>query len=363
MAAPEKLLKFIRYTSIEPVRPGDVEREHETAPDNDVWVATEKVHGCNFGFIFDGTTMNTTKRSSHLPSDSKFHGFHAIVAKYGDCVRRLRDAILAERELADCGQLVHIYGELFGGLYPHPDLPKCGRADPNSGPVQKGVYYCPHKDFYAFDVVFDNTILDYDHAARLFEQSGFFYARQISRGTLAQLLALPVVFESTIPGRLGLPPIPDNAAEGLVIRRVAEMPVYSKFHSIYKRKHPKFLETAAAAAVSSAPPPPPPPSDNVLRLGEELVRYLTRNRLVAVLSKDGDLTLSQLARKTKPNRMRMAHLVALDAIAEYDRDITAAHDDRLPTFISLDKASRARVMQMIMETIDTLLKQWCADGN
>lgn len=57
--------------------------------------------------------------------------------------------------------LLYIYGELMGGVYPHKDLPRTDSATP---PVQRGVYYCPHYDFYGFDIRTDTTkgYMDYD---------------------------------------------------------------------------------------------------------------------------------------------------------------------------------------------------------
>lgn len=68
---------------------------------------------------------------------------------------------------------VSIYGELFGGIYPHPDAKDIGAQ-----PIQRGVYvflcfgaraesevfslryYCPYIEFYAFDIELNYS----DHA-------------------------------------------------------------------------------------------------------------------------------------------------------------------------------------------------------
>ena len=44
-------------------------------------------------------------------------------------------------------QLLYIFGELFGGGYPHPDFPFVPEEL-----VQTGIYYCPGLEFYAFDI-------------------------------------------------------------------------------------------------------------------------------------------------------------------------------------------------------------------
>ena len=61
---------------------------------------------------------------------------------------------------------VFLYGELYGGQYPHPDV------DPVPGlqAVQTGVYYSPHIEFCAFDlrVVGDqmDQYVDFDEMVR-----------------------------------------------------------------------------------------------------------------------------------------------------------------------------------------------------
>jgi len=97
----------------------------------------------------------------------------------------------------------------MGGVYPHKELPRSELT-----PVQRGVYYCPHYEFYGFDIRTDVTkgYMDYDKgkcarsyiikilillllATALFEACEFYYAKPIAIGSLEDLLKLSPAFQ------------------------------------------------------------------------------------------------------------------------------------------------------------------------
>ncbi|MEO1270826.1 MAG: RNA ligase family protein [Myxococcota bacterium] len=141
-------------------------------------------------------------------------------------VERHRDAILelGSRlgEQYPQWQSVQVYGELFGGGYPHPDVP----ATPGVQPIQTGVYYCPEVRFCAFDLAVtladtQRVMIDYLEAVELWESVGLPYAEPLKVGALGELLEYPRRFTTTWPDRLGLPPLEDpNLAEGIVLKPV-----------------------------------------------------------------------------------------------------------------------------------------------
>ncbi len=95
-------------------------------------------------------------------------------------------------------------GELFGGVYPHPDVPDIGHQ-----PVQRGVYYSAIVDFYAFDIKIKQKdgsefFLDFDVASKIFSTCKFFYAVPVVTGNLEECFAYKIdEAHSTIPGLLG----------------------------------------------------------------------------------------------------------------------------------------------------------------
>lgn len=70
---------------------------------------------------------------------------------------------------------MYVYGELFGGMYPGLETPA-----PQTH-VQKGIYYSPTYEFFAFDIHDGHGYLDYDLAVKVFKEAGFFYAEPLFR--------------------------------------------------------------------------------------------------------------------------------------------------------------------------------------
>ena len=226
------------------------------------WIATEKVHGANFSVIVssagDGatTTVAFAKRTAILAPTDDFYGFRSqgLADDLAPRARRLfaalrRGAAGAPTSTADSSNpplqhRVQIYGELYGGHYPHPDVP----AVRGLLPVQRGVWYSPGLAFLAFDVAADGAYLDYARARAACGAADLAFAAPLARGTLPEVLArAPVRFASTVAGTLhGLPPLPleggenKNWAEGVVIRCVDP-----GRRALFKRKIPEFGEVAA----------------------------------------------------------------------------------------------------------------------
>jgi hypothetical protein len=110
---------------------------------------------------------------------------------------------------------IHVVaGEIFGGSYPSKEV----AAVKNASVVQRGIWYCPHNDFYAFDLHDGTGYLDVDLATAVLKECGFFYALPLFRGTLADALKYPNTFVTTIPALFKLPALADNIAEGVVIK-------------------------------------------------------------------------------------------------------------------------------------------------
>jgi Rnl2 family RNA ligase len=113
---------------------------------------------------------------------------------------------------------VHVFGELFGGAYPHPDVAKL----PGVVHVQKFLWYCPHTEFFGFDISINSRgFMNFDDMITLFKKHKFFYSLPLRRGTYEHCLEWEVEgFQTTIPPLLGMPELKDNFAEGVCIRTV-----------------------------------------------------------------------------------------------------------------------------------------------
>jgi len=106
-------------------------------------------------------------------------------------------------------KVAQIYGELIGGIYPNEKVDDLGLI-----PIQKGIFYAPTIDFYAYDILLitekDKKWLNYDDAMKLFEKSKLFYAKPLHVGTLKECFDYNIKFNSIIPKELNLPEIEKN---------------------------------------------------------------------------------------------------------------------------------------------------------
>ncbi len=144
------------------------------------------------------------------------------------------------RQLFPDVRSVNVFGELFGGEYPHRSVARCrGRV-----PVRTGVYYAPDYEFYAYDISVRRQAVGEMHSVgvkdfgcdisghnflsvavcnRLFESLGIFHARTLFQGSLEECLHYPNAFPTRLPDWLDLPPLRNNWCEGTVIRPLAPL--------------------------------------------------------------------------------------------------------------------------------------------
>jgi Rnl2 family RNA ligase len=264
----------------------EVERR---ALDKQVWVASEKLHGANLCIATDGTQLVVAKRRAVLDPTESFFAYKRAVAPLVTGVRRLF------RELAPDGW-AFIYGELLGGEYPHPDVAPIEGVHP----VQSAIYYGPDVSFCAFDLATadasgNGTFVSYRRAVELFQSAGMPLAPILATGTLTELLALPVTFATRVPGQLGLPALPHNWAEGMVIKPWdAETPLAAP-RRVVKRKRPEFAETIYHEARKW--PTTAVAADALARAEAALWAMINANRVHSAISKLGrpeDVRLEQI---------------------------------------------------------------------
>ncbi|WP_051809121.1 RNA ligase family protein [Streptomyces sp. NRRL S-378] len=205
------------------------------------WVAHEKVHGANFAVVCDTAGAHPAKRRELLGDDGldDFFGvgriWPALAVAATRCARSLREAAGAAPSA-----VVTLYGELAGGRYPHPDVP----AVPDAAAVQTGVWYAPGLIWLPFDATVtgeDGPHWVGDRTLRAAAASaGLLCVPLLAEGPLARLQELPVLFPTRLPGLLGLPALPDNLAEGLVVKPAGES--RGPARPMAKVKQPAFAE-------------------------------------------------------------------------------------------------------------------------
>lgn len=282
------------------------------------WLVFEKVHGANFSLATNGVDVVCFKRSAPLAEYDQFYGWQAVRDRHRagitQCweIMRARGLITVEADSA----IVTVYGELFGGIYAHPSL-----ADPpaDAMAVQREVQYSPQIEFLAFDLHDGRGFVDYNVMAEVLKEAGVPFLQPLRTCSFGEAMKFDPVFETTVPGLLGLPKIAGNMAEGIVIRPAKELLMAEGRRIILKIKADAFSEKVGAmgketkkqwrmakqkgggrggaAAVTGTTP------GQVVQ--EHLRPFVNRNRLVAVASKHGEIN--------KKNMGRMIELLAADA--------------------------------------------------
>ncbi|MCL1470781.1 RNA ligase family protein [Argonema antarcticum] len=269
------------------------------------WVVTEKIHGANFAIVTDGENVRFAKRKEFLPPDEDFFGFKSLESQLVDQVKEIFMIIQAETSLSP---IVSVYGELFGGEYPHPEVSPIL----NVQAVQTGIYYSPKIEYCAFDIAIVESgnssarnYTDYNKAMKIFDRVDMMCAQPLFIGKYESAITYNIEFDSTIPALLGLPKLlSPNKAEGVVIkpiqsiyletpkgiirpilkRKIAEFAEDSRFHQARKWNHPINPTTSQPLSLET-------------ELEREMLALVTPNRLNNAISKIGRLDRGEIKNK------------------------------------------------------------------
>jgi len=232
-------MRFRTYAKI----PKSLAEDSRTAGGN--WVAREKLHGAHFVVAIAGTEVHFGKRKEWLATDTPFFGWQLLA---DDLRSRISNVA------RDVGARVFFaYGELLGGAYPHPEV----SAIPGLSAIQTGIWYAPDIRWVVFDLLAadseedEGTFLAHGEVEALALAHGLLVPPLIRRARRVDLESVPVRAQSRFPAVLGLPPIADNIAEGIILKpdtrlRPSERPVI-------KRKIPEFDDAKFDESAAWAP--------------------------------------------------------------------------------------------------------------
>ena len=236
------------------------------------WIVTEKIHGSCFCFIYDIANNNIeyAKRNKILSNDENFFGYKTILPEYLPKIKNIFNSLKDTENIKQ----IHIYGELFGGIYPNIEI--------TNQPIQKGVYYSNNIHFMAFDISYitntlDEQYLDYYLSLELFKKANILHAEPLEIfSSYNKAIEYKLGFNSTIPKKLGLPELKNNKAEGIIVRSLIN-------HHIIKIKIPEFSESKYSENDYI--------QDNKNQLyyyKQESLNHITLNRLNNAISKIGE---------------------------------------------------------------------------
>lgn len=237
------------------------------------WVKLLKIHGANYSYFCNGIKSEKGKRTSFL-TDETFYGDHHF-----DYTKNVADIYKYLKELVSDFSVVAVYGEVYGGVYNHPDVPKIQGYTK----VQQEVQYCPENRFAAYDIEIDGVPLGWDTVIDLCSKFDIPLVPELERGEFETLLMSDTVFPDPLHEKFGLPPIEGNLAEGWILKPVNEQRFHNGERIILKGKNPNFNEQNP---VKKRP--------KIIKLTDEgnavkdiLCSYITENRLRNVLSHIG----------------------------------------------------------------------------
>lgn len=294
------------------------------------WVVTEKVHGANFCFVLDGRTVRCAKRKALLEPDEDFFGHGAVLARLEN---RLGSLFAAARRDIEGLATLYVYGELFGGEYPHPLVTPA----PGARPVQTGIYYAPDIEFCAFDLGYalegggPRDYVDYDRALDLWRAAGVFAAEPLFRGPYTEAMAYPERFESGIARSLGLPPLPPgNLAEGVVIKPTASIWLTTpkgRVRPVVKKKIAEFAEDARYKGAEKPLAPRPTGVPRLDRLEWAMLELVTPTRVDAAISKLG-----------RPSSRAARAAVVDEVVADVWASLEASEGPELKALSDTDRA-------------------------
>jgi hypothetical protein len=297
------------------------------------------------------------------PTLLTFNNAPVIVAKYETSIQtalfqQVQTQCLEERDQSIA--YIRVFGELFGGKY--EGYKNAHRA------IQREIAYCPGIEFIVFDI---ECILTQESEGGKTEREtetetekeqkevdtsqeddhpdpiSFFltpteviqscHSCQIPvldilhSGTLTEMLELNQVFESTLPATLfNLPPTPNNAAEGYVLKPKSQVfykPDQTRI--MLKHKNPQFTENCNTKTTKVPKTPNNSGAHDLSEaealIFEEMKQFINENRINAGLSK------LDVGKKSK--RKGVFFLIANDA---HD-DILLEMSQQLATMSSKDK--------------------------
>ncbi len=326
------------------------------------WSVTEKIHGANFCFILDvdpaheggvgvdegSEWIRCARRKALLGEGEDFFGHRALVPILAGRLRALRDAVIGEEPEV---VRVFVYGELFGGGYPHPEVSPV----PGVQPVQTGVWYAPGVHFCAFDVAVEgeegdssHRYLDFEVALDLFARVDLFCVKPRFVGSLEEALEQPVAFETAIPAALGLPSLGlENLAEGVVIkpmRTVVLDGAGGQSRPLIKVKIPQFAEDERYSQAK--------PWERTVVEGDPLavlewegLARINPNRVASALSKIGRLD---------PSAPEAVEVVSREVLADV---LDALRDDHGEASARVAGEDRRLLVSVLMDAVEVEVRR------
>ena len=347
-------MKFRSYTHIENAynrelyeKAIDLGFGHPSIP----YICAVKIDGSNFQVSIDeDEKLQIGSRNQLLSLDADFMNWKEVIEKddVEERIRKMKTLIRSGavedddikkffNEIGETKFNLTVFGELCGGLYRHPDVPKNTKAVR----IQGRVDYSPDNEWIPFDIMLSteetSIYLNQDLMMILCERVGLKHQIVVFKGTLQECMAFPIDFQDKTGNFFwNLPLIEGNTAEGVVIKPVKYMCFPNGSRVIFKNKNTAFKERIRKTKTLNLERP------NQLYPEEQeiydiLSEYFNENRVLSVLSKIGKITNKDF--------QKLAGLVMQDAYAEFmeeNRALVEKYENSMdPKEFSLKKVRTA----------------------
>ncbi|KAH0790361.1 RNA ligase, Rnl2 family [Histomonas meleagridis] len=309
--------KFCAYSEIESVSRQkfiDLIKEKGFTDPSIQWTASIKVDGAQFSiYVYPDGKIRYSRRNALLKENEGFYNYQEAVKADNLEPKSVQiRKILIEKGLITESSTIIICGELFGGSYNHPDVPKSKFKG-----IQSRIQYAPGIHFYCFDIMIekdgnfvyidDNIVTEVCNAVQMTSH----YVVKI--GTFDECMAVPNNTPDPIGVEYyGLPPIENNIIEGIVIKPVHPI-VYDEQRIILKNKNEIFEEKINK---KQEKPKKSDPKSNFTEKELEIyghkMEYVTESRICSVVSKIGEIT--------KKDFMKLRNEFLNDATKDFLKD-------------------------------------------
>ena len=304
--------QFYKYPSIENTyREEWMDKVKIKGFGNIPYCVTEKIHGSNTQIDYNWQTheFEYCKRTCTIEEGESCYN----VQKCFDNIRELVVDLTSYLEPTLNGELesVKVYGEVFGGSYPHPDVTK----DSHASRVQKGVFYSPHNEWKAFDIAY--TLVGDEKIHFLCGEDFYLACNAVGIETvpllkvtnnLQEALEYPNNGESVVYSHYKLPKLENNIMEGVVIKPWKEDAWIGQSRVIFKNKNEVFAEKSHEKRTNIQIEVPP----LVKQAMEEISAYITENRVNNVISHLGEVSEKDIG--------RIIGMTAKDALEDYKKE-------------------------------------------
>ena len=336
-------ITFHGYPSIEnSYQKGFIDKIKERGYGNIQYMVSEKIHGANtqLTYRFDDGIFKIGGRTKFLQEDESFYNAQTVIERFEPQLRIIAEFLRKKLSIYGLNATsVSMFGELFGGSYPHNDVP----LDKTAHRVQKGVFYSPHNEWLAFDIGY--TLAGSDKMI-FFSGSEFFDCCYFAGIPMVPIIkvasnlddALTVKNDgaSQVYLRYHLPKIDDNIMEGVVIRPYYQDIWFGDTRLIIKNKNEKFKEKSRMKKLDVPKEVP----EVVKKAQEEISQYINLNRVHAVLSKLGEADAKDIG--------KVIMMVSQDILQEYQKEYD--------TFKNIEKKDEKMVTKFMNSEVAKLVR-------